>query len=124
LTEKRERQCIKGVIDIKTVKRDEQHWRKYYAESKLVTIPVKKITTRMLNDFLNDSITTFKFSQKEFNNMKTILNAIFQIAMDKEFLSVNPLLNSHTDVTFHSIQKKKEDMLDNEVYIHKMEIVD
>jgi hypothetical protein len=106
--EKRERQSIEGVIDIKTVKRDEQHWRKYYAERKLVIIPVRKITTIMLNDFLNDSITTFKLSQKEFNNMKTILNAVFQIALDKELLSVNPLLNVHTDVKFRSIQKKKD----------------
>lgn len=145
--------------------------RKYYADNKLITIPVKKITTRMLNDFLNDSITTFKFSRKEFNNMKTILNAVYQIAMDKEILSVDPLLNTRTDVKFRSIQKKKdgsrlylekemelledflyqqesieaytilmdfqigtrvgemvvlkkEDMLDDEVYIHKMEIVD
>lgn len=168
---KREKQALDGMIDLKTVKRDEQHWRKYYVGSKLVAIPVKKITTRMLNDFLNDSITTFKFSRKEFNNMKTILNAVFQIAMDQEILSVNPLINTHTDVKFRSIQKKKdgsklyleqemeiledylyqqgtmeaytilmdfqigtrvgelvvlnkEDMLDNEAYIHKMEIVD
>lgn len=40
--------------------------------------------------------------------MKTILNAVFQIAMDKEILSVNSLLNSHTDVKFRSIQKKKD----------------
>ena len=113
----------------------------------------------------------FKFSRKEFNNMKTILNAVYQIVMDKEILSVNPLLNTHTDVKIRSIQKKKdgsrlylekemevledflyqqetmeaytilmdfqigtrigelvilqkEDMLDGEVYIHKMEIVD
>ena len=169
--EKRGKQSVEGTIDIKTVKRDEQHWRKYYADNKLVTIPIKKITTKMLNDFLNDSITTFKFSRKEFNNMKTILNAVYQIAMDKEILSVNPLLNTHTDVKFRSIQKKKdgsrlylekemevledflyqqetmeaytilmdfqigtrigelvvlqkEDMIDGEVYIHKMEIVD
>lgn len=169
--EKRGKQSLEGTIDIKTVKRDEQHWRKYYADNKLVTIPIKKITTKMLNDFLNDSITTFKFSRKEFNNMKTILNAVYQIAIDKEILSVNPLLNTHTDVKFRSIQKKKdgsrlylekemevledflyqqetieaytilmdfqigtrigelvvlqkEDMLDGEVYIHKMEIVD
>lgn len=169
--EKREKQSVEGTIDIKTVKRDEQHWRKYYANNKLVTIPIKKTTTKMLNDFLNDSITTFTFSRKEFNNMKTILNAVYQIAMDKEILSANPLLNTHTDVKFRSIQKKKdgsrlylekdmevlehflyqqetmeaytilmdfqigtrigelvvlqkEDMLDGEVYIHKMEIVD
>lgn len=169
--EKREKQSVEGTIDIKTVKRDEQHWRKYYADNKLFTIPIKKITTRMLSDFLNDSIIIFKFSRKEFNNMKTILNAVFRIAVDKEILSLNPLLNSHTDVKFRSIQKKKdgfrlylekemevlenflyqqetmeaytilmdfqigtrigelvvlhkEDMLDGEVYIHKMEIVD
>ncbi len=106
--EKRGKQSAEGVIDIKTVKRDEQHWRKYYADNKLITIPIKKVTTRMLNDFLNDSITTFKFSRKEFNNMKTILNAVYRIAMDKEILSVNPLLNTHTDVKFRSIQRKKD----------------
>lgn len=168
---KRGEQSVEGTIDIKTVKRDEQHWRKYYAGNKLVTIPVRKITIKLLNEFLNDSITTFKFSRKEFNNMKTILNAVFQIAMDKDILSVNPLLNTHTDVKFRSIQKKKDgsklylenemetfekflyeqktieayailmdyqigtrigelvalsknDVTDNEVYIHKMEIVD
>ena len=168
---KRGEQSVEGTIDIKTVKRDEQHWRKYYARNKLVTIPVRKITIKLLNEFLNDSITTFKFSRKEFNNMKTILNAVFQIAMDKDILSVNPLLNTHTDVKFRSIQKKKDgsklylenemetfekflyeqktieayailmdyqigtrigelvaltknDVTDNEVYIHKMEIVD
>ena len=169
--EKRGKQSVVGTIDIKTVKRDEQHWRKYYVRNKLVTIPIKIVTTRMLNNFPNNSITTFKFSRKEFNNVKTILNAVFQIAMDKEILSVNPLLNTHTNIKFRSIQKKKdgsrlylekeieiledflyqqgtmeaytilmdfqigtrvgelvvlkkEDMLDNEVYIHKMEIVD
>lgn len=169
--EKREKQSVDGTIDIKTVKRDEQHWRKYYADNKIVTIPVRKITTRMLKDFLNDSITTFKFSRKEFNNMKTILNAVYQEAMDKEILLVNPLLNTRTDVKYRSIQKKKdgsmlylekeiklledflyhqesieaytilmdfqigtrvgelvalkkEDMLDDDVYIHQMEIVD
>lgn len=168
---KRGEQSVEGTIDIKTVKRDEQHWRKYYARNKLVKIPVRKITIKLLNEFLNDSITTFKFSRKEFNNMKTILNAVFQIAMDKDILSVNPLLNTHTEVKFRSIQKKKDgsklylenemetfekflyeqktieayailmdyqigtrvgelvaltknDVTDNEVYIHKMEIVD
>ena len=168
---KRGEQSVEGTIDIKTVKRDEQHWQKYYAGNKLVTIPVRKITTKLLSEFLNDSITTFKFSRKEFNNMKTILSAVFQIAMDNDVLSVNPLLNTNTDVIFRSIQKKKDgsklylenemntfekslyeqecieayailmdcqigtrvgelvaltknDVTDNEVYIHKMEIVD
>lgn len=104
--EKRGKKSLEGTINIKTVKRDEQHWRKYYADNKLVTIPIRKITTKMLNDFRKDSITRFKFSRKEFNNIKTILNAVYQIAIDKEILSVNPLLNTHTDVKFRSIQKK------------------
>ena len=120
--EKRGKQSVEGTIDIKTVKRDEQHWRKYYADNKLVTIPIKKITTKMLNDFLNDSITTFKFSRKEFNNMKTILNAVFQIALDKELLSINPLINAHTDVKFRSIQKKKDG---SRLYLEKeMEVLE
>ncbi len=105
--EKRKKQSVEGIIDVKTVNRDEQHWRKYYTDNKLVTIPIKKITTRMLNDFLNDSITIFKLSRKEFNNMKTILHAAFQIALDKELLLINPLLNAHTDVKFARFKRKR-----------------
>ncbi len=158
------------MLDLKTVKRDEEHWEKYYAGTKLVTTPVKKITTKMLNEFLNASITAFKLSRKEFNNMKTILNAVYTLAMDMELLIVNPLLNVRIDVKFRTIQKKKdgsrlylenekeileeflyqqgtieayailmdfqigtrvgevvvltkEDMTDNEVYVHRSEIV-
>ena len=106
--EKRGKQALEGNIDIKTVKRDDEHWIKYYTSNKLVTIPVKKITTKMLNEFLNDSITMFKLSRKEMNNMKTILNAVFKLAMDLEILTINPLLNAHVDVKFRSVQKKKD----------------
>ena len=73
----RDKQVLDEMLDLKTVKRDEEHWEKYYAGTKLVTTPVKKITTKMLNEFLNASITAFKLSRKEFNNMKTILNAVY-----------------------------------------------
>ncbi|MDF2804530.1 MAG: site-specific integrase [Anaerocolumna sp.] len=118
--EKREKQVLDEMIDLKTVKRDEEHWEKYYAGTKLVTTPVKKITTKMLNEFLNASITTFKLLRKEMNNMKTILNAVYQLAMDMEILTVNPLLNVRTDVKFRTIQKKKDGSklyLDNEMEI-------
>jgi integrase len=130
--EKRVKQALEGNIDIKTVKRDDEHWLKYYAGNKLVTIPVKKITTKMLNEFLNDSITTFKLSRKEMNNMKTILNAVFKLAMDLEILTVNPLLNACIDVKFRSVQKKKDGSklyLENEMeiledYLYQQETIE
>jgi hypothetical protein len=118
--EKRGKQALEGNIDIKTVKRDDEHWLKYYAGNKLTIIPVKKITTKMLNEFLNDAITTFKLSRKEMNNMKSILNAVFKLAMDLEILTINPLLNARTEVKFRSIQKKKDGSklyLENEMEI-------
>lgn len=118
--EKRENQALEGMIDLKTVKRDEEHWKRYYVKTKLVTVPVKKITTKMLNEFLNNSITTFKLSRKEMNNMKTILNAAFMIAMDMEILFINPMSTLRTDVKFRTIQKKKDGSklyLDNEMEI-------
>ena len=105
--EKRGKQAIDGNIDIKTVKRDDEHWLKYYSGNKLITFPVKKITTKMLNGFLDDAIATFKLSRKEMNNMKTILNAVFKLAKDMDILTVNPLLNAHTEAKFRSVQKIK-----------------
>lgn len=117
---KREKQVSEKTVDIKTLQRDEQHWRKYYVGKDIITIPIRKISLKMLNDFLDDSITMFKLSRKEFNNMKTILNAVYRIAMDMELLVNNPLLNVHTSIKFHSIQKKKDGsklFLEKEMYL-------
>ena len=40
--EKRGEQALDGNIDIKPVKRDDEHRLKYYAGEKLVTIPLKR----------------------------------------------------------------------------------
>ncbi len=105
---RREKAMTTNSLDIKTVKRDEEHWQKYFIGKKLITLPIRKLTVRMLNNFLNDSITTFSLSRKEFSNMKTILNAIFQIAMDEEVLVSNPLLNARTTVKFHAVKKRRD----------------
>jgi hypothetical protein len=41
------------------------------------------------------------------NNMKTILHAVFKLAMDFEILTVNPLLNARTEAKIRLFSEEK-----------------
>ncbi len=36
-------------LNIKTVRRDNEHWNKYYKDHSIIQVPVSKLTTKMLN---------------------------------------------------------------------------
>jgi hypothetical protein len=56
-------------INIKTVRRDKEHWIKYYIDNPIIHVPLSKLTTNMLSDFFNATITKFNLSNREYNNM-------------------------------------------------------
>jgi hypothetical protein len=36
---------------------NDEHWNKYYKEHSIIHVPISKLTTKMLNDFFNATIT-------------------------------------------------------------------
>lgn len=95
-------------VNIKTVNRDYQHWNKYYKDHPIIHVPISKLTTKMLNDFFNSTITKFNLSNREYNNMKSIMIALIRIAIDEEIIVENPMNGIYIKAKFRAVRKKSD----------------
>lgn len=89
-----------------TIKRHEQHYRKYFEPSLLHKTKVKRIDELMLETECNRIIRDFNLSRREWGNIKTILNGMFEYAIRKKYLSVNPLEKVQILVKFKQVVRK------------------
>ena len=93
-------------VNVKTVRRDCQHWDKYYKNNPIIHVPISKLTTKMLSDFFNTVITDFSLSNKEYNNMKSIMIALIRNALDQEIIAENPMNAITIKSKFRAIRKQ------------------
>lgn len=89
-----------------TIKRHEQHYRKYFEPSKLHSKPVGKIDELFLEAECNNIVKQYNLSRKEWNNIKTILSGIFEYAERKDYIQKNPMEKVKILVKFRQIVKK------------------
>lgn len=73
-----------------TLRRNDQHWKKYYLESDIVTVPLRKLTKEMIEDFFHLTIKKFNLSKHELNNMKIILKGALELAYDRKIIIYDP----------------------------------
>jgi|GEM_PF-429793 integrase len=95
-------------LNIKTVNRDDEHWNRYYIENSIIHVPISKLTTKMLNDFFNTTITKFNLSNREYNNMKSIMIALMRIAIDEAIIVENPMNGIYIKSKFRAVRKKSD----------------
>lgn len=95
-------------VNIKTVRRDNEHWNRYYKDHSIILVPISKITTKMLNDFFNTTISKFNFSRKEYNNMKSIMIALLRNAINEEIITTNPMNGIYITSKLRAIRKKND----------------
>ena len=95
-------------LNIKTVRRDNEHWNKYYKDHSIIDVPISKLTTKMLNDFFNAIFTKFNLSNREYNNMKSIIIALMRIAIDEEIIVENPMNGIYIKAKFRAVRKKSD----------------
>lgn len=89
-----------------TIKRHRQHYTKYFASSVLDTTKVKRVDELLLEKECNRIVREFNLPRKEWCNVKTILNGMFDYAMRKKYLTENPVLNIQIHVKFKQIVRK------------------
>ena len=89
-----------------TIKRHEQHYRKYFEGTPLFEKPVAVVGKIELESFCNSIIKKHNLSSKEFTNIKTILMGMFNYAVDEEMISQSPMDRVRIRVKFRQIQKK------------------
>lgn len=89
-----------------TIKRHEQHYRKYFEPSPLHNHKVIKTDELLLETECNRIIRDFNLSRKEWTNIKTILNGMFEYAFRKKYLVDNPVDKVQILVKFKQVVRK------------------
>lgn len=91
-----------------TIKRHEQHYRRYFEKSQLHTMPVRQIDTLLLESECNRLVKEYSMSRKEWNNVKTILIGCFEYAVRKKYITDNPMNDVKILVKYRQVVKKQE----------------
>lgn len=89
-----------------TILRHRQHFKKYIASSKLYQIRILKITEILLETECNRIVKDFNLSNKEWVNLKTILNGMFEYAYRMKYLQENLMPKIRIRVKFRQVVKK------------------
>lgn len=89
-----------------TIKRHEQHYRKYFEPSLLHNYKVIKIDELLLETECNRIIRESNLPRKEWTNVKTILKGMFDYAVRKKYLVDNPVDKVQILVKFKQVIKK------------------
>jgi hypothetical protein len=76
-------------VNARTIKRNQNHWDKYYLNHKIIQIPVAKITIDVLEDFFHECIKKHSLIVKELNNMKFIIKDMLKMSLRNGYIVSN-----------------------------------
>ena len=89
-----------------TILRHKQHYRKYFESSKLHAIKLKQLDSLILEKECNRIIKEFRLTRKEWCNVKTILNGMFDFAVRKKYISLSPMNDVRIVAKYRQVIKK------------------
>lgn len=89
-----------------TTLRHKQHYKKYLAPSKLDHMKLLKVTELLLETECNRIVREFNLSSKEWMNLKTILNGMFEYAYRMKYINENPIPRIRIGIKFRQVVKK------------------
>lgn len=84
--EKRANENVKSL----TIRRNMNHWDKYYASNEIVNISLSRLTSERIENFLYQVIRDYDITVKELNNMKFIIKDILAMAKRRKLIYDNP----------------------------------
>ena len=97
----------KGVTNSpNTIKRHKQHYRKYFEPSLLDGRKIRYMDELLLETECNRIVKDFNLPRKEWCNIKTILNGMFEYAVRKKYLAENPMDKVKILVKFKQVVRK------------------
>lgn len=89
-----------------TIKRHRQHYRKYFEPSVLHGMKIKRIDELLLEKECNRIVKEFNLPRKEWCNVKTIINGMYEYAIRKKYLTENPMDKVQILVKFRQVVRK------------------
>ena len=89
-----------------TIKRHKQHYSKYFEPSALHNRKIKRIDELLLESECNRIVREFNLPRKEWGNIKTILNGMFEYAIRKKYLTESPMDKVQILVKYKQVVRK------------------
>ena len=89
-----------------TIKRHKQHYKKYFEPSALHNKKIRQVNELLLETECNRIVKEFRLPRKEWCNIKTILNGMFEYAVRKKYLTENPMDKVQILVKFKQVVRK------------------
>lgn len=77
-------------VNIRTIRRNENHWAKYYSKEKITTISVEKLHVEQIEQFFHETIRKYNLTIKELNNMKFIFTDMMKLAKRRKYIMEDP----------------------------------
>lgn len=77
-------------ISSRTIIKNKEHWKKYYQDTKFIDIPISKMTSSDIEDFLYSCMKKYPMSCKTLNNMRFIIKDMLKFAYRKGLIKDNP----------------------------------
>ena len=91
---------------INTIQRHEQHYKKYFLNSKLNNRPIQSIDEILLESETNKIVKDYNLTRKEWGNIKTILTGMYKYAVRKKYIPKNLMSEISINVKFKQVVKK------------------
>lgn len=91
---------------ISTVVRHKQRYEKYFSSSPLLSMSVTKISRLTLESEFTRIIKEHNLTRKEWTNLKAIPNGMFRLALDKGYITSNPMAQLTLTCRFRQATRK------------------
>lgn len=98
----------------RTILRNQEHWNKYYQGNSIIKLPLEKLTTDAIEQYLHDVIKKFYITVKELTNMQFILTDMLKMARRKGLMYADPL----RDITIQTTGCKPPNNMSSESRIY------
>ena len=110
----------KSTVDsVNTALRDEQRFKKYFSDSKLLNTNIGEINKAVLQDEFTRITKHYSLKSKEFKAIRTVLNLMFEYAVSKSYIEVNFVSRLLPSCKFAQSTRKasSERIFTNEEYV-------
>ena len=89
------------------IRRIDNDWRKYYINSDIINIPLKKLTPLRLDEWVHKMIKDNHLTKKQFNNMQIIIKQGLEYAVKKGLIPSSPYADVEISGKIFEKQAKK-----------------
>ncbi len=97
------------------VKRLNSDYKRYLSDCPLIKMPITDIKTITIKEWMFNYLKDHELTKRQFNNMKTILNQLFDYALDYDIIQSNPSRSIH-NISFKHFEPEHKKPLENQVY--------